>query len=70
MPPGTSEAHVPFGWSPRGCIGAGMGTAQLILLCHLMSTRYRIQLADPEAVRMALVSVPLPRSFRGTITRR
>jgi cytochrome P450 len=62
--------YVPFGWSPRGCIGAGLGTAQLILLCHLMSTRYRVQLSDPEAVRMALISVPVPRNFRGTITRR
>jgi hypothetical protein len=35
-----------------------------------MTTRYRIQLADPEAVRMALVSVPLPRNFHGTIVRR
>ena len=65
-----ARCYVPFGWSPRACIGACLGTAQLILLCQLMCTRYRIQLADPEAVRIALVSVPLPRNFRGTITRR
>lgn len=68
--PVTGARYVPFGWSPRGCIGAGLGTAQLIFLCHLVSTRYRIQLADPEAVRIALFSVPVPRNFRGTITRR
>lgn len=62
--------YVPFGWAPRGCIGAGLGTAQLILLCHLLSTRYRVELSDPEAVRIALVSVPLPRNFRGTFTLR
>ncbi len=67
---GPGGCYVPFGWSPRACIGAGLGTAQLILLCHLMCTRYRVQLAAPEAVRMALFSVPLPRNFRGTITRR
>jgi cytochrome P450 len=67
---GQGGCYVPFGWSPRACIGAGLGTAQLILLCYLMCTRYRIQLADPEAVRIALFSVPLPRNFRGTITRR
>lgn len=67
---GSGACYVPFGWSPRACIGATLGTTQLILLCHLMTTRYRIQLAEPEAVRMALVSVPLPRNFRGTITRR
>ena len=68
--PGSGACYVPFGWSPRACIGAGLGTAQLILLCHLLCTRYRVQRAEPEAVRMALVSVPLPRNFRGTITRR
>lgn len=64
---GSGACYVPFGWAPRGCIGAGLGTAQLILLCHLMTTRYRVQVEDMEAVRMALVSVPLPRNFRGTI---
>lgn len=67
---GPGACYVPFGWAPRACIGAGLGTAQLILLCHLLSTRYRVRLENPEAVRMALVSVPLPRNFRGTITRR
>lgn len=66
----AAGCYVPFGWSPRGCIGAGLGTAQLILLCHLVSTRYRVEPAEPEAVRMALVSVPLPCNFRGTIVRR
>lgn len=68
--PGSGASYVPFGWSPRACIGAGLGTSQLILLCSLLCTRYHVQLAEPEAVRMALVSVPLPRNFRGTITRR
>jgi cytochrome P450 len=68
--PAGGACYVPFGWAPRGCIGAGLGTAQLILLCHLFCTRYRVELAAPEAVRMALVSVPLPRDFRGTIRRR
>jgi len=68
--PGSGACYVPFGWAPRACIGASLGTAQLILLCHLLSTRYRVRLTDPAAVRMALVSVPLPRNFHGTITRR
>ena len=57
-------------WAPRACSGAGLGTAQLIILCHLLSTRYRVRLTDPEAVRMALVSVAMPLNFRGTINRR
>ena len=67
---GSGACYVPFGWAPRTCIGAGLGTAQLIVLCHLMCTRYRIDLERPEAVRMALPSMPVPRNFRGTITRR
>ena len=66
--PGAS--YVPFGWSPRACIGAGLGTTQLILLCHLMCTRYRIELTAPAAVRIALSALPLPLNFHGTITRR
>ncbi|HVR10172.1 MAG TPA: cytochrome P450, partial [Thermoanaerobaculia bacterium] len=64
-----ASSYVPFGWSPRTCIGASLGTAQLIVLCHLLCTRYRIEVSDPAAVRMALVAVPLPLHFQGTITR-
>jgi len=66
--PCSHATYVPFGWAPKTCIGAGLGTAQLILLCHLICTRYRIQLSEPEAVRMALAAVPLPQNFCGTIT--
>jgi cytochrome P450 len=65
-----AAAYVPFGWAPRACVGAGLGTAQLILLCRLACTCYRIQPAAPEAVRMALSAVPMPLDFRGTISLR
>lgn len=64
------HAYVPFGWSPRSCIGASLGTTQLILLCHLLCTRYEIRLAEPDPSRMALAAVPLPLDFQGTIRRR
>jgi hypothetical protein len=41
-----------------------------MLLCYLVCTRYRIEMSEPEAVRMALAAVPLPLNFRGKITRR
>jgi cytochrome P450 len=66
--PCTAASYVPFGWSPRVCIGAGLATTQLILLCQLVCTRYHIELEAPEAVRMALAAVPVPRGFRGKIT--
>lgn len=68
--PGCPFSYVPFGWQPRTCIGAALGTAQLMLLCHLLCTRYRVDVEDPAAVRMALAAVPLPLGFRGRITRR
>lgn len=68
--PCSHASYVPFGWSPKSCIGAGLGSTQLILLCHLLCTRYRIQLSEPEAVRMALSAAALPRNFQGTVARR
>jgi cytochrome P450 len=68
--PCSGPTYVPFGWAPRACIGAALGTAQLILLCQLMSTRYRVELREPAAVRMALSALPRPLHFQGTIARR
>lgn len=68
--PCSAAGYVPFGWSPTTCIGAHLGTSQLMLLCQLLCTRYRIQVAEPEKVRMALAAVPLPMDFHGTVTRR
>jgi cytochrome P450 len=68
--PCPHSSYVPFGWSPTTCIGAGLGTTQLILWCHLLCTRYRLQAEDPGSVRMTLGAAPLPARFRGTITRR
>ncbi|HEX9945541.1 MAG TPA: cytochrome P450 [Thermoanaerobaculia bacterium] len=68
--PCTGASYVPFGWSPTTCIGASLGISQLMLLCHFLCTRYRVEVAEPEAVRMALSAVALPLNFRGTITRR
>jgi len=64
----TSGAHyVPFGWPPTACIGAGLGTIQLILLCHLLNTRYRLRPATPSAIGMRLAVVPMPSGMRGTV---
>jgi cytochrome P450 len=67
--PCSSASYVPFGWSPTTCIGAALGTSQLMLLCQLLCTRYHVEVAEPEAVRMALSAVAVPLSFSGTITR-
>jgi cytochrome P450 len=68
--PCPHASYMPFGWAPKSCIGAGLGTAQLIMLCQLFLTHYRIQVEEPESVRMMLAAVPLPLGFRGTIRRR
>lgn len=61
--------YVPFGWSPKSCIGAGLGTTQLLLLCHQLTTRYRLRPNDPDAVRPLLGGVPMVTGFEGTIER-
>jgi cytochrome P450 len=68
--PCSGASYAPFGWAPTTCIGAGLGTSQLMLLCHLMCTRYRIQVSQPESVRMMLLAVAQPHRFHGTLTRR
>lgn len=68
--PCPHASYVAFGWAPTSCIGAGLGLAQLILLAHLMCTRYRIELAEPERVRMALAAIAIPQSFVGNIVPR
>ncbi|HEX8698263.1 MAG TPA: cytochrome P450 [Myxococcaceae bacterium] len=68
--PCSGASYVPFGWAPTTCVGAGLGTAQLMLLCHFLCTRYRVQVLEPEAVHMALFAVAQPHGFRGTLTRR
>ncbi|HLL01591.1 MAG TPA: cytochrome P450 [Myxococcaceae bacterium] len=68
--PCSGASYVPFGWAPSTCVGAGLGTAQLMLLCHLMCTRYRLQASAPEAVRMTLFAMAQPHGFQGTLSRR
>jgi cytochrome P450 len=68
--PAAGQYSVHFGWAPTSCVGAGIGMLQLTMVCHLLTTRYRIELADPAAARIALAAVPLPMDFRGTIVRR
>ncbi len=68
--PSNGSHYVPFGWAPTSCIGAALGTAQLIFLCDLLCRRYRLEVDDPEAMSMVLSAVPLPQKFHGTIRRR
>lgn len=62
-------SYVPFGWAPKSCIGANLGLGQLILLAHLLSTRYRLQVSSSERAKMAIASVIRPMDFTGTVVR-
>lgn len=66
----SPATYVPFGWAPKSCLGAGLGTTQLILLAHLTLTRYRIEVENIAEVPMMLAAVPLPVGFRGRVVRR
>lgn len=63
-------SYVPFGFPPRACIGAALGTTMLMLICYLLSTRYLLQVPNPETVKMSLGAAALPVDFRGTVSRR
>lgn len=71
--PGAANAltgpqhYVPFGWAPTGCVGAGLGTIQLVLLCRLLCTKYQIEVANPADLRVAVAAVALPLGFDGRI---
>lgn len=67
--PRTAAAYAPFGWAPRACIGAGLGMSQLILFCHLLCVAFRIEIEQPEALAMALPSMPVPQNLFGSIVR-
>lgn len=63
-------SYVPFGWAPKSCLGANLGMAQLVLLVHLLCTRYRLQETEPGRARMAVASVVRPMDFEGAVLRR
>ncbi|WP_101392092.1 cytochrome P450 [Streptomyces sp. TLI_146] len=62
--------YVPFGWAPKKCIGADIGTVQLMALCYLMCTRYHLFVPDVERVTMAYRFAPVPQKFHGQLTLR
>ncbi|MEV7389252.1 MULTISPECIES: cytochrome P450 [unclassified Streptomyces] len=68
--PADRACYVPFGWAPKKCVGANLAVVQLMALCHLMCTRYRLTVDRPEAVTMALRFAPVPEDFRGRLTLR
>lgn len=68
--PADRTCYVPFGWAPKKCVGANIGTVQLMALCHLLCTRYRLTVARPEEITMALRFAPVPENFRGRLALR
>lgn len=68
--PHHSEPYAPFGWAPRSCLGARLGLLQLVLFCQLVTCRYRLELEDPENLRVELATVPRVLDFYGTLQRR
>ena len=68
--PAIGGCYMPFGWPPRTCIGAGLASTQLTAACYLACVRYRIEVTDPQSVRMGLRVGPVPVGLRGRVTRR
>ncbi|MFE2883514.1 cytochrome P450 [Streptomyces sp. NPDC059272] len=68
--PADRTCYVPFGWAPKKCVGANIGTVQLMGLCRLLCTRYQLTVDRPEDLRMALRFAPVPEDFRGRLVLR
>ncbi|MEU6961466.1 cytochrome P450 [Streptomyces chrestomyceticus] len=62
--PADRTCYVPFGWAPKKCVGANVAIVQLMALCHLLCTRYRLAVHRPDEVTMALRFAPAPENFR------
>ncbi|WP_370947038.1 cytochrome P450 [Amycolatopsis sp. cg5] len=65
--PAGGQHYVPFGWAPTACVGAGLGLCQLVLLCRLLCTTYRIELPASAAPVMAIGPVPMAVGFDGVV---
>ncbi|MEU3743046.1 cytochrome P450 [Streptomyces sp. NPDC032198] len=68
--PAGRDSYVPFGWTPKKCVGAALGTFQLMALCRLMSTRYHLTVPNPARITMAFRFAPVPQDFHGVLTPR
>lgn len=68
--PKARSHYVPFGWAPKACVGADLGTNLLMLLAHLFCTRYQIEVCEPEKIRMGYFFAAVPEPFSGRIVRR
>ncbi|MFG2792778.1 cytochrome P450 [Streptomyces sp. NPDC048419] len=68
--PKDRTCYVPFGWAPKKCIGANLGTFQLMALCHLLCTRYRLRVDSTDEITMALRFAPVPEHFLGRLALR
>lgn len=68
LPP--AAAYVPFGFSPRSCVGAAVGQAQLILFCQLAACEFDFEIAHGRRPRMTLDGFAVPADLVGTLSLR
>ncbi|WP_105253336.1 cytochrome P450 [Pseudoalteromonas sp. T1lg75] len=61
------DSYVPFGWSPKSCIGSQLGLIQLILLSHLLCSRFSILVDDPQSLEVMMAALPQPIDFYGEL---
>lgn len=58
------HTYVPFGWAPKSCVGALLGSHQLLLLLHLFATRWQWQLRQPAQLTITMTALPQPVGFQ------
>jgi len=60
-------SYVPFGWAPKSCIGAQLGTLQLMLLAHLLCTQFKLVVSDKSKLNIMMAALPQPTNFNGHV---
>lgn len=63
-------AYVPFGFGGRTCVAAGLGEAQLRLVCALLADEFELVCDDPAGSRIEIGAVAFPTGFTGRIVPR
>lgn len=60
-------SYVPFGWGVRTCPGAAIGLSHLILLTHLLTVKFDIDVSPESNPTIELANVAWPRNFFGRL---
>ncbi|ROQ28730.1 MULTISPECIES: cytochrome P450 [Gammaproteobacteria] len=66
----VSGTYVPFGWAPKHCVGAQLGTVQMLLLGYLLTKDFSIEVDERSRPHIVMTALPTPMDFKGKVVPR